>query len=912
MQSDTGKRALITTPGARNFAGYRLEPGQALGSFEIVAPIGSGGMGEVYRARDTRLRREVALKVLPQEFVNDAGALARFEREARAVAALSHPNIRGIYDLGRHQELVFAVMELLDGETLRHRLRHGPLGVRPAVEIAVQLAQGLGAAHEKGIVHRDIKPENVFITRDGQVKLLDFGLAREAPGRRAAESADGIGIDLTGPGMMVGTPRYMSPEQVSGEEADPRSDLFGLGSLLYEMLAGTPPFEGASVHQVLVALLRDDPRDLQSANPKVPAGLARIVHRCLAKRPEQRFQSARDLAFALGESVAGAGPATTGPSPRRGRYALFGLAAGLALGAALGVLLPVWRRPPPPDPPGLRYLSYTGRDTSPSASPDGRTIAFTSHRDGRSRIWLRQLQTGDEAALTAGPDAFPRFSPDGSQVLFSRKEEARISLYAVGALGGEPRRLVADALEGDWSPDGKRVAFVRGVAASSRFVLKEASLEGGGERELARIENRFPASPRYSPDGRFLAVYELLNQYVAGSPTSLRIYDLRAGTSRGLTVPRTVVGALGASLAWNGGGEEVLLAASPSVGLRTGARLLAQPAAGGPARTLLSTAEPVVGLDVLAPGRLVLHATASSQNLYEVPAGGPGAGRWLTRGDSTDRQPAYAPDGEWVIFSSDRMGGMDLWAVSRTSGAFRRLTHDEADDWDPVTDRQGRSLAWSSRRTGHFEIWRAAADGSSPVQVTRDGVDAENPSFSPDGQWIVYSSGNSARTGIWKVRPDGTGARRLTDAFGVIPEVSPDGRYVLYIEQAAQGTQRRLRTVRLEDGARVPFEILLELRERTPGYSMGRARWSPDGRAIAFVGQDAAGRHGVFMQEFDPGRDTAATRRPLAGFAPGDIVESFGFSGDGRWLTLAVRQQNSSLLLADGVEGVAPARQPEP
>jgi Tol biopolymer transport system component len=564
----------------------------------------------------------------------------------------------------------------------------------------------------------------------------------------------------------------------------------------------------------------------------------------------------------------------------------------------------------PPDPPGLRYLSYTGQDASPSASPDGRTIAFTSHRDGRSRIWLKQLQTGDEAALTDGPDAFPRFSPDGSRVLFSRKEGDRISLYAVGTLGGEPHRLVADALEGDWSPDGKRVAFVRGVAGSSRFVVAEVSLEGGGEREIARIENRFPASPRYSPDGRRLAVYELLNQYVAGSPTTLRICDLRTGASRTLAVPRTVVGALGASLAWCGEGQEILLAASPSVGLRTGARLLAQPAGGGRARPLLSTAEPVVGLDVLGPGRLVLHATAWSQNLYEVPVEGPGAGRWLTRGDSTDRQPVYAPDGEWVVFSSDRMGGMDLWAVSRTSGAVRRLTHDEADDWDPVPDRQGRSLAWSSRRTGHFEIWLASSDGSSPVQVTRDGVDAENPSYSPDGQWIVYSSGNPEKTGIWKIRSDGSAARRLVETFGVIPEVSPDGRHVLYIEQAAQGTQRRLRTVRLDDGSPVPFEIRLDLRERTPGYSMGRARWSPDGRSIAFVGQDSAGRHGIFIQEFDPGRDTTASRRPLAGFAPGDIVESFGFSGDGRWLTLAVRQQNSSLLLAEGIEGVAPPKRP--
>ena len=283
-----------------------LSPGFHLGPYEITATLGAGGMGEVYRARDTRLAREVAVKVLPQAVANDPDALTCFEREARAVAALSHPNILAIHDVGREQGVSFVVTELLDGETLRARLSVGALAPRKAVGYATQLAEGLAAAHERGLVHRDLKPENVFITRDGRVKLLDFGLAKpleDAPGDTGPEAVTLAHVTL--PGMMVGTPACMSPEQVRGEPADARSDLFAFGVVLYEMLSGRCAFEGRSVAETMSAVLRDEPPALSRVGAQIPSRFERIVRRCLEKSPGERFQAARDLAFALSTALEG-------------------------------------------------------------------------------------------------------------------------------------------------------------------------------------------------------------------------------------------------------------------------------------------------------------------------------------------------------------------------------------------------------------------------------------------------------------------------------------------------------------------------------------------------------------------------------------------------------------------------------
>jgi Tol biopolymer transport system component len=883
-----------------------LLAGTRLGPYEVTAPLGAGGMGEVYRAKDTKLDRTVAVKVLPSHLAADREALGRFEREAKAVAALSHPNILAIHDFGAHDGTTYAVMELLEGQTLRERLGVGPVPLRKAIDYAIQIARGLAAANEKGIVHRDVKPENLFVTQDGRVKILDFGLARQASS--VFKEDDTNSPTPSHPddhGALLGTVGYISPEQVRGQTADHRSDIFALGVVLYELVSGRRAFKRASVVETLNAILTEEPPEL--AGEGVVRDLDRVVRHCLEKNPAERFQSARDLAFDL-ESLtgsSGSGRSALAAVGYRPRVAPF--VTGLLLGVLLtgGVSMWLSRSQASVAPPTIRPLTFSGRDIDANASPDGRVVAFVSRRDGRPRVWVKQLGGGDEVALTAGPDDAPRFSPDGASILFARSEEGGWSLYVVGALGGEPRRVVKDAAEGDWSPDGKQIAFLRSSRESGPVwaALFVADVDGAHEREVARVADATFTSPRWSPDAKVVAVFQGWAGN-AGVTPSLLTYDLATGERR-------VVSSVGAALAWSGK-SELLSAQMASSSFNAASRLVAHDAVSGKARTLFSSPNSILGVDVVGPGQVVLDTVTLRQNINELrlidkDKGHQGAGRWLTRGSSSDRQPVYAPDGEWVAFSSDR-GSLDLWAVSTKTGATRQLTHDAADDWDPSFTPDGAKLVWSSNRSGNFEIWMAESDGSSPRQVSHDGVDAQNPSATPDGRWILYATANPRSLGIWKVHPDGSGATLLSKGSKGIPEVAPDGRHALYVETSSDQRFAVIHVVRIEDGVDLPFEIRLASRQAVVGITLGRARWMPDGKAIAFTAPDETGASGVFVQDFDPGKDTVATRRRLGGFLGDQIAESFGISPDGTRITVAYSEAISNLQLVEGLPGVLPSR----
>ncbi len=889
-----------------------LSAGTRLGPYEILGPLGAGGMGEVYRARDPRLGREVAIKVLPARVAGDAEALARFEREARAVAVLSHPNILAIHDFGVEQGTAFSVTEMLEGETLRERLAGSPLPVRKALDYASQIARGLAAAHDKGIVHRDLKPENIFITHDGRAKILDFGLAKvgvAAEGDLTASPTMEMG---TRPGTVLGTMGYMSPEQVRGQTLDQRSDLFAFGSILYEMLSGKRAFSRETPADTMSAILKEDPPGLASVPQEIPPALQRLVEHCLEKNPAERFQSARDLAFHLDAVSTGSTSSMTPMAPvarrrpRAGWRTAILVAVALAAGLAAGgfAALRIWA-PAPYVPPTIRYISYSGRDAEPSASRDGRLIAYSSVHEGRSQIWLKQFPSGDEVALTSGPgDHQPRISPDGSQVLFTRVEGSTSSIQKLPVVGGEPRKIVDDAYDADWSPDGNAVVFLRdrlddGAAVS---VIGAVEATGQGVRELADVKTAQLNAPRWSPDGgRIVAV----KSGTENAPNTLLLVAAAGGDPQTL-VPPPPAGRL-SSPVWVDGGRALLYAQSETFVAGgsdwASGRIVLQDVASGRAEIRMWLPLSASVLDLLGPGSVVMGVSSNRQNLKQVPlAGGTasGAAGWLTRGNSIDRQPAYSPDGQWILFSSNRGGGnLDLWKLSAESGAIRRLTEDSADDWDPAFSPDGESILWSTNRSGHFEIWMSAVDGTGAHQLTQDGFDAENPTMTPDGTWVVYNSANPAQPGIWKIRPDGKDATRIVPGSWSTPDVSPDGKYVAF------RTSAQLRSVmiaRVEDGALVGTPIELP----GSGFS-GRPRWMPDGKRFLYTASDETGARGIYIQEFVPGRDTVATRRPVSPFEYQQPAESFGVAPDGSRLVYSVLDTVDSLMLAQGLTGVARA-----
>ena len=887
-----------------------LSAGTRLGPYEILSPLGAGGMGEVYRAKDTKLGREVAVKVLPERLAHDADALARFEREARSVAALNHPNILGIYDFGTAESVAYAVMELLEGESLRDRLEAGPIPVRKAVGWAHQIATGLAAAHERGIVHRDLKPENVFLTHDGRVKILDFGLAKRTGRVNAEEATNAPTISQqTDPGTVMGTVGYMSPEQVRGIAVDTRSDLFAFGAILYEMLSGRRAFRRDTAGDTMSAILRDEPPELLEAGKTIPAALDRIVRHCLEKNPTARFQSAGDVAFDLESLETSSASGAVRPEPLRSRFRVRPAAVvAVAIGLGAGMLLDrAIRREPEPTAVAIRPLTSSGEDFAPAVSPDGKMMAFSSLRDGTMRIWLKQLSTGDEVALTAGPDFRPRFSPDGSQLLFTHGGyqpfpmllPASSDLYRVPVIGGEPRKLAAGGSDGDWSPDGKTIAFVTNSGSPAVGSLYVVPADGGEPRRIGRWINRVAGPPRFSPDGKTIALPSLTAY--AGGGGRIDLISTDGSASRFLPVPPSL-GAL-SNVVWNARGDGLFF--TQGVNIVYGAsRLLYEEVGNGRTTPLVWMPFDVLHLDVIGTQRLVADSAASRQNLAVFDLQNLSAPpRWLTRGTSADRQPVYSPDGKWIAFSSNRDGNLDIWKISPSSGAVRRLTEDPADDWDPGFTRDGQ-LIWSSGRTGTLEIWMADSDGAAAHALTRQHADAENPTAAPDGS-IYYALTNAPEPGLWMIRPDGTAGRRVGPCIN-IPDTSPDGRYVA-CPDLGTGT---LRFVRLADRQVLPFTIEVP-HPRPSEIFMGRPRWSPDGRRLYFLGQDERGVNGIFVQDFDPAKtDTNASRRKVAGFDPTLEAESLAISPDGKNLVVGFLDRTYGISTIEGVRGVERSRKP--
>lgn len=745
-----------------------VKSGARLGPYEISGVIGAGGMGEVYRARDPRLGREVAIKVLPASFSSDVQRLYRFEQEALAAAALNHPNILAVYDLGSQEGAPYIVSELLEGETLRDNLRDGPLTIRKAIDYAIQIARGLAAAHDKGIVHRDLKPENLFITDDGRVKVLDFGLAK-----LTRPDAGGQGQTMThsvdsGPGMMLGTVGYMSPEQARGLAADHRSDIFALGAILYEMISGQRAFHGETAADTLTAILKDDPPELTAINPRVPPALERIVRHCLEKNPNERFQSARDIAFdleLLSDSSASRPAIFPATSPRRRWIAA--MAAVVLLVASYGAVFFAGRHNSKPRATTFHRLTFRrGSIRAARFAPDGQTIVYGAAWAGKPvELFTTRFDSTESRSLGLESGQILGISSTGELAILLHPEtpepfRQRGDLARVPLAGGAPHAELEGVEWADWTPDGG-LAIVRRVEAGLGASLNLIESPPG---KVIYRPGAWVSHLRAAPRGQFLA---FADHIPGGDDGSVAVID-----PNGKVLARSRHYGSIQGVAWSADGREVWFTAAP-VGSE---RALYAMNLSGKERLVLRVPSILNLHDISRDGRVLLGKDDAQIGMV---ARGPG--------DKTERDISWfdwslmlalSKDGKNVLFSEtgEAVGakyGVYLRnidgspAIRLGDGTFADLSPD------------GKSVVATSLQSPSQLVLLPTGVGE-PRVITHDNIDHVFAGWHPDGKHILFigvEKGHGRRTYVYDIAAGTT--RAITPEGIVAVAMSSDGNRLL-------------------------------------------------------------------------------------------------------------------------------------
>ena len=854
-----------------------LTPGERLGPYEIQTPLGAGGMGEVYRARDTRLNREVAIKVLPESFARDADRLRRFEQEARTVAALNHPNILGVYDIGQHQGSPYMVSELLDGETLREKMQEGAMGQRRAMEYASQIAEGLAAAHDKGVVHRDLKPENVFVTRDGRVKVLDFGLAKLAP-IEAGRAVAGDGATVTGPshttpGMVLGTAGYMSPEQVRGKEVDARTDIFAFGAILYEMLSGRRAFKGESSVETMNAILKDDPPELETDKLKLSPGLERIVRRCLEKEPARRFHSARDVGFAL-EAISG----TSGGSdlnrralpPERPRWMRAG-ALALVLVAALLAAYFAGRRNVSTSTASYRQLTFEPGYAGPARfTRDGNTVVYSASWNGGARQLYAQRSSSVQATpLNLDADVLGIADNGDMAVILKRRFLAtwlqRGTLARLPLEGGAPRPILEDVYEADITRDGKEFAVVRRDRGKQRleFPIGKVLFETSGWITDVRI----------SPDGTHVAFMD--HSILPDDRGAVALVDTQGGVRR-----LTPYYATGRSLCWTPDGKEVWYTASlegedPGMYAVTLA---------GKQRVVLRSPTELIVEDISGAGKVLLESVR-----FQIEMG-------VKRSDESRARDLYtgvdmgslSPDGQWVVFN--RYQGTDYQAYVKKADGVGAVK---------LGDGYGAGISWDGSTVAavqnsqlHKLYLYPTGAGEQRVIDLGDlsaafGTWENDLTFSRDGRWAVFSAFDpkqQVRDYLLDMR-DGK-VRPVTPVGTRAGKLSPDATRIVTLDVAAE------KYVLVDVASGKVREIPgLEKDDEVVG-------WNLDGRMVNVWNQDLPAR--ISQVDVTSGRrQLVQTVEPMAML--GSMYARMVTSADGKTAAYRHRRGLYAIYIADGL-----------
>ena len=762
-------------------------------------------MGEVYRARDTRLGREVAIKVLPAEWMTDDDRRRRFVQEARAASAINHPHIVTIYEIESANGIDFIVMELVAGKSLDTLIPKHGMRLREALINAIPIADALAAAHSRGIVHRDLKPANVMVTREGVVKVLDFGLAKLGLPREASDEHETVTQDtaagpLSRPGSIAGTAGYMSPEQATGETVDARSDVFSFGAVLYEMVTGRRAFSGNSRAETLAAVVRDQPKAPSELIASVPRDLEKLIQRCLRKEKERRFQHILDVKLELEQikedSDSGPAAAMPGHGPRR-----WPLTVGVVL--ALALLAAMWLRPrgkaPLPPPRVVRLTSLLGFERNPALSPDGEQIAFAWQGEKQDNwdIYLKAVGSSEVRRLTTdpAPDIAPSWSPDGRQIAFLRLRPDQptygagpATVHVVSPVAGSARKvsdfLTIGTLVGTsapaWSPDGKALALTRiglpgGEPTPAGIYL--VPLQGGDPRPIVLSnQSGYNEGAAFSADGRRLAYLSCRRSWL---DCDVNVVPLGSDfTPSG--APRVSVGGVCSwgNVAWTRDSQSLVY-----WDCNEGNALWRVGANGGPKERIeLAGLKAGFPASAASADRIAFVRDVAHASIHRLVVGHPPAPILASSAD--DESPDFSPDGRRVAFASSRSreGGSEIWLAGADGSSPIQLTHGPgqkqgAPRWSP----DGQRIAFHSQAIdGRWDIWAIDADGGPAERLTREPGDESQPSWSRDGRFIYFQSDREGGPDVWRMPATGGSAERLTRGAGQFPSESTDGRTLFY------------------------------------------------------------------------------------------------------------------------------------